>query len=89
MNDTIEQVIERLTAELKIADDLGVQANINRHDLRALLAERDRLQEALEEIAKDYKTYLGHGDFTEDAMSGREAQKIARAALTAGEPHAK
>lgn len=51
-----------------------------------LLSLRRKVEEqrrALEQIADDYKTYKGHGDYDEDAMGGREAQKIARAALTA------
>lgn len=36
---------------------------------------------ALEEIADDHKTLMGHGDYMEGPMSGEDAQNIARRAL--------
>lgn len=51
----------------------------------AMLSESPKAMEALSKIAADYKTYKGDGNYDEGPMSGEEAQKIARAALTAYE----
>jgi hypothetical protein len=41
------------------------------------------LKDALEIIATDEKTYIGHGDYYEGPFSGEYCQRVARKALTA------
>ena len=36
------------------------------------------MREALALIAKDERTYLGHGDYKDEPLSGEECQRIAR-----------
>jgi hypothetical protein len=80
MSDTIEQVIERLTFRLKRAaeDELGL-VTVAEADLRALLAERERLREALNRYVQCRPQYV-HA-FEKCVCVECEA----RAALTAGE----
>lgn len=43
-----------------------------------LIRDNTTMFEALELIAKDERTYLGHGDYTEAPLPGAECQRIAR-----------